>query len=65
MVTGVVRPEELVAGLGLGVLNKLLEGVAGAVLAAGGVALWITAPSAPKSVAVELGPGSVQLRGAF
>ncbi|MEO7330915.1 MAG: hypothetical protein ABI193_20235 [Minicystis sp.] len=39
--------------------------VAGAVLAAGGAALWITAPSAPQAVGVSVGPGSVSLRGAF
>lgn len=55
-----IRNDALAKGnLGTGVF------VAGAVLAAGGVALWITAPSAPKSVAVTLGPGSLQLQGAF
>ncbi len=39
--------------------------VAGAVLAAGGVVLWVTAPSAPRSVGVTMGPGSVLLQGAF
>jgi hypothetical protein len=38
--------------------------VAGAVLAAGGIVLWVTAPSA-KSATVGVGPGSVALRGAF
>jgi hypothetical protein len=37
--------------------------VAGAVLAAGGVVLWATAPSAPAQVG--LGPGSIAVRGRF
>lgn len=38
--------------------------IAGAVLAAGGIVLWATAPSA-KAPAVGVGPGSVAVRGAF
>jgi serine/threonine-protein kinase len=37
--------------------------IAGAVLAAGGVVLWATAPSAPAQVG--LGPGSIAVRGSF
>lgn len=46
--------------------------IAGAVLAAGGVVLWITAPSAPKPATgalsipqIGLGPSGVAMRGAF
>lgn len=47
--------------------------IAGAVLAAGGVVLWITAPShkaaasvaAPSAVGVSVGPGSAWLQGSF
>ncbi|MFO0758115.1 MAG: hypothetical protein U0359_16585 [Byssovorax sp.] len=48
--------------------------IAGAVVAAGGVALWITAPSAPKAasssavprpLAISIGPGRMGLEGAF
>ena len=42
--------------------------VAGAVVAAGGVVLWITAPSnkpASPSASVSFGPGSAVIQGSF
>ena len=39
--------------------------IAGAVLAAGGVVLWITAPSSPKRPEIGIGPAGVSVRGTF
>lgn len=47
-----------------GTVSTVAMIIGGAGLAAG-VTLWLTAPKAPSTAALTLGPGSVQLQGAF